>query len=98
MSAGDVRTVCSIDVQREREVFYIQPALDVFETMIMERVWCADVAAPQCGRMTDLKGGHHVHAKRAFRGESGYSVTEVLAIPKAESARRGVDHNAVSGA
>jgi len=43
-------------------------------------------------------GGHHVPARTAFTGARGYNVNEALAIPRAELARLGVNHNAISGA
>ncbi|WP_460595885.1 RHS repeat domain-containing protein [Geomonas sp. Red276] len=43
-------------------------------------------------------GGHHVPAKSAFSGASGYDVNAALAIPNAELARLGVRHGVVTGA
>ena len=37
-------------------------------------------------------GGHHVPAKRAFEGASGYDPQKALAIPKAELSKLGIDH------
>ncbi|MDD4271150.1 MAG: RHS repeat-associated core domain-containing protein [Thermoguttaceae bacterium] len=42
--------------------------------------------------------GHHVPAKSAFTGADGYSESAALAIPKAELARLGIKHSAITAA
>src|SRR5579872_6685988 len=43
-------------------------------------------------------GGHHVPAKSAFRGATGYDANRALAIPNAELKRLGISHTNVTTA